>query len=243
MDSVLVVIPCFNQGRYLAEAIESALAQTHPVDVTVVDDGSTDETAAVAYRYPVRLIRQRNRGVSAARNKGIAASDHAWILPLDADDRIEPETVEALIGLDDIVAPSCRTFGATEHLWIPRLARPSFEDFLTDNFATVTALYRREVWAAIGGYNQRMRRGGEDWEFWLKATHAGFSMTVVSDVLLRYRVYDKAREQGLSDLWRSHKTQTRKRIADRYRRDACVTSSSPPTTPGSRICSGACAGR
>jgi glycosyltransferase involved in cell wall biosynthesis len=192
---VLVVIPCFNQAEYLGEAIESALAQTVPVDVIVVDDGSTDESAEVASRYPVKVLRQQNRGASAARNAGIAASDHAWILPLDAADRIEPETVAALIDLDDIVVPSCLTFGAAVHPWVPELGHPALADFLEANYSTATALYRRWVWEKAGGYDEAMLHGGEDWDFWIRALAAGAGITVVSDKLMRYRVYGEPRAE------------------------------------------------
>ena len=193
MDSVLVVIPCFNQAEYLAEAIESALAQTHPVAVLVVDDGSTDDSAEVARRYPVRLVQQENRGVSAARNAGIAATKSDWIIPLDADDWLDPTTVEMLLGLDDMVAPSCVTFGASENHFVPALRNPTASDFTLVNYSTVSALYRREVWEAVGGYDEDMVHGGEDWDFFVRALGAGFSMTVVSDELVHYRVYDESR--------------------------------------------------
>jgi glycosyltransferase involved in cell wall biosynthesis len=85
---VSVVIPCYNHARFLAEAIESALQQEYrPMEIVVVDDGSTDHTAQVAARYPsVRYCRQKNAGLAAARNKGISESKGIYILFLDADD-------------------------------------------------------------------------------------------------------------------------------------------------------------
>jgi len=87
---VTAVIPAFNAERFVAEAIESVLGQTHPqVECIVVDDGSTDHTAEVVERYGerVRLLRQRNAGVSVARNNGAAAGEGAFVAFLDADDR------------------------------------------------------------------------------------------------------------------------------------------------------------
>ncbi|MDR7453912.1 MAG: glycosyltransferase family A protein, partial [Armatimonadota bacterium] len=91
-----VVITCHNQGAFLAQAIESALAQTYPgVEVIVVDDGSTDETAEVAARYPdVRLVSQPRAGLPAARNAGLGLCTGDVVTFLDADDRLLPHAVE-----------------------------------------------------------------------------------------------------------------------------------------------------
>ena len=95
--SVSVVIPCFNQGRFLGEAIASAAAQRGLVsEIVVVDDGSTDETPAVATRDgSVRYLRQERRGLSEARNSGWRASSGDYLVFLDADDRLLPGAVEA----------------------------------------------------------------------------------------------------------------------------------------------------
>jgi GT2 family glycosyltransferase len=92
---VSIVIPCFNQGRFLGEAIDSALAQTHrDVEVIVVDDGSTDDTTSVASsRKGVRHIEQRNQGAPIARNTGLAESRGEYVIFLDADDRLLPHAV------------------------------------------------------------------------------------------------------------------------------------------------------
>jgi glycosyltransferase involved in cell wall biosynthesis len=94
---ITAVIPAFNAERFVAEAIESVLGQTHPeVECIVVDDGSTDRTAQVAERYGerVRLVRQRNMGVSAARNEGAATGSGSFVAFLDADDRWHAEKLE-----------------------------------------------------------------------------------------------------------------------------------------------------
>jgi hypothetical protein len=194
-DTVSVVIPCFNHGEYLAEAIESALGQTmRAFEVIVVNDGSTDDTSTVTRRYPrVRLIEQPNRGLSAARNAGITAARGRYILCLDADDMLMPTAIEDMLGLDDIVCPSVRTFGSTESVWIPPLAHPTVSDFAKANHCICAAMFLREAWERVGGYDEVMRDGWEDWDFWARVAHAGSTFTVVSDELLRYRVYDEPR--------------------------------------------------
>ena len=100
MDStrtvISVVIPCYNQGHYLEEAMTSAVSATHRVEVIVVDDGSTDDTAQVAARYPyVRYVHQQNRGLAAARNRGLEEATGDLIVFLDADDRLLPGGLDA----------------------------------------------------------------------------------------------------------------------------------------------------
>ncbi len=92
---VSVIIPCYNGEAFLKEAIESALAQSYrQVEIIVVDDGSTDRSSEIAQKFPVRYIRQQNRGLTASRNLGIRESRGSYIVFLDADDRLRPEAIE-----------------------------------------------------------------------------------------------------------------------------------------------------
>lgn len=93
---ISVVIPCYNQAEFLADAIESAVSDTFPVEIVVVDDGSTDDTHVVAARYAgVRCVRQGNRGLAAARNRGLEAATGDFVIFLDADDRLLPGGIDA----------------------------------------------------------------------------------------------------------------------------------------------------
>jgi len=99
-DLVSVIIPCYNQGRFLGDAIDSVLAQTHRnTEIIVVSDGSTDDTASVARRYGsrVRLIESANAGSSAARNRGLDCAKGQWIQLLDADDVMLPGKLAACL--------------------------------------------------------------------------------------------------------------------------------------------------
>src|SRR5262249_10595972 len=98
-----IVIPCYNQGRFVGEAIDSALRQSVSTEVLVVDDGSTDDTSAVVQRHPaVMLIRQRNQGTAGARNAGLREGRGALVIFLDADDRLLPHA--AAIGSQSLAA-------------------------------------------------------------------------------------------------------------------------------------------
>src|SRR5918995_2122102 len=133
-DLVTVVIPCYNQAHFLSEAIESVLAQDHPhIEVVVVDDGSTDNTAKVAARCPqVHLIRQHNQGLSAARNAGLESSHRDYIVFLDADDRLLPGAVGA--GLEVLRAhPECAfAFGHYRYVTNDGVALPVPQQFLLE---------------------------------------------------------------------------------------------------------------
>lgn len=95
---VSVVIPCFNQARYLADAIDSAVSRDFPLEIIVVDDGSTDGTEGVAAtRSAVRCIRQPHRGVAAARNRGLADARGEYVIFLDPDDRLLPGAIDAAV--------------------------------------------------------------------------------------------------------------------------------------------------
>src|ERR1700761_1458333 len=105
---VSVIIPCYKQAQYLPEAVESVLAQTYPhVETIVVNDGSPDDTEAVAGRYGdrIRYVWRPNGGISAARNTGITQARGAYLKFLDSDDLLHPEQIarqmEALAGRDD----------------------------------------------------------------------------------------------------------------------------------------------
>ncbi len=111
---VSVIIPCYQQGRFLAEAIESVLAQSHAeYEIIVVDDGSTDDTAEVAARYPeVRYLRQSNGGTSTARNLGIRESHGNYLVFLDADDILLPHALRTGISALAGRADCAMTFGS-----------------------------------------------------------------------------------------------------------------------------------
>jgi len=183
-----IVIACYNYGEYLAEAIESALAQTHPCEVIVVDDGSIDDSAAVAARYPVQLIRQENRGLPAARNAAIRQATTSHILPLDADDVLLPTCVETLLGASRhaIVRSVTRLFGEEEGTWI----LPGPTDLAAQiqmNRAPACSLFPRPAWERIGGYDEEMVHGYEDWDFGVRMLHAGYPIETVETVQWCYR--------------------------------------------------------
>jgi glycosyltransferase involved in cell wall biosynthesis len=219
--AVAVVIPCYQQAEYLAAAVESVIGQTYADwEIVIVDDGSTDATAAVAEGLiaarpdrRIRLLREANGGVAAARNNGIAASTGRYVLPLDADDVLLPPMLERTVGLLEaepgvaIAYTDFTQFGAADR----RISTGAWNlDALAwANQLGISALYRREVWAAVGGYNPNMRHGYEDWDFWIGAAERGFTGRRIPEPLWKYRVRAASRDVGA---W-AHRRGLRRQIA------------------------------
>lgn len=189
MDSpkVTIIIPCYNQAHYLPDAINSALKQTVKCDIIVVDDGSPDDVYEATMGYPVAYLKQQNKGLSGARNSGIRLAKTEWILPLDADDMIAPDMVEKCLSIEaDIVGVGQQTFGDYEskHLFNPE---PTKEAFMQGNQINCCSLFRKSMWEELRGYDEDMRAGYEDWDFWVRATQAGYKVKTIQECLFFYR--------------------------------------------------------
>lgn len=196
MPKVAIVVPCYNHGEFVAEAVESALAQTHrDLEVVVVDDGSTDPATvrrvAELAQPRVKTLRTANGGLAAARNRGIETTDAEFIVPLDADDRLAPTFVERALAVVaarpsvGIVACEAEYFGLHRGRW--PLPPYRFPDVLLEPALCATALFRRADWAAVGGYRTDMRYGYEDHDFWLSLIALGREVHRLPEVLFFYR--------------------------------------------------------
>lgn len=178
---VSIVIPTYNGARYLSEAIDSALGQTYPhIEVVVVDDGSTDETAEIVTAYGDRVLylRQDNAGPSVARNRGIFASRGDFLCFLDSDDKLRPEMVSELVACADddtvgvvycghyLTSPDGEVVGQSV------LDGPSgyvFEELFKRGGLCVmhAAIVRRAAVIRAGLFDTRLRQW-EDYEFWIR---------------------------------------------------------------------------
>jgi len=184
---VSIIIPCYNHQEFVCETIESCLNQTvKPLEIIVVDDGSTDKSLEVALKYPVTVIKQPNMGLSAARNSGIRLARGKYCLPLDADDKIAETFLEKTIGLNDIVSVGQQEFGDSDNYWE---SKPTglLKDFLIANQINCASLFKREIWERTGGYDEEMLDGYEDWDFWTRAIALGYKISMVNEPLFFYR--------------------------------------------------------
>lgn len=197
---VSIVVPCYNHGHFLKEAIASAQASRGVrSEIIVVDDGSTDpltlEVMDELRREGHRVIHHEvNRGLSAARNTGIARARGRYVLPLDADNRIRPDYLRLGVTLLDhaprvgVVYGDVEFFGEATGRHVT--AEFSIQRLLQENLVDACALFRRAIWEECGGYDTEMpdRLGYEDWEFWLQAVKRGWEFARVREVTLDYRV-------------------------------------------------------
>ncbi len=221
---VAVVVPCFNHGRFLVEAVRSALAQRDVrVECVVVDDGSTDETTqAVLDRLAgegIRVIRQANGGLPAARNAGVRATDTAFFVPLDADDTLEPEFIARLqprLSADSSLGyaySQVRYFGASHGEW----RCPPYDPLrlLVDNLSAATALVRRQAFDEVGGYSADLVHGFEDWDFWIALLAAGYHGVCVPEPLFNYRQHASG---SMLTRTQQHRQEMLERLVARHRR-------------------------
>jgi len=221
---VSVIIPCYNNETFVGEALESALAQTYEnLEIVCVNDGSTDNSADVIREYAdkykniVFFDEKINRGVCYVRNMAIEACSGEYILPLDADDKIEPEYVEKAVQVLNerpeigIVYCNARIFGVKNKLW--NLPEFDSDEILYRNCIFNSALFRKEDFIKCGGYNENMINGCEDWDLWLSFVENGFSAYRLDDVLFYYRkvksktrgdVADSSSDSFLDVMFKNH---------------------------------------
>jgi glycosyltransferase involved in cell wall biosynthesis len=178
---VAVIIPTYNHARFLKAAITSVLSQTVlPREIIVIDDGSTDDPGKVTSEFPaVRLVRQDNRGLAAARNTGLRESVAGHLLFLDADDRLHPTAIEYGMSLLDGDPEAAFAYSAYEIVNaagpVPVEFRPAprwaFRAFLVENLIGMhaTVVYRRAPLEAVGGFREGLR-ACEDYDVYLRLT-------------------------------------------------------------------------
>lgn len=198
LPKVSVVMPCFNHGEFLPEAIVSVLAtKRDDVEIIVIDDGSTDdrtckEINAIAAQG-IKVIRKQNGGPASARNAGIAVARGEYIFPLDGDDHMRPDCLDKEIPILDanpevgVVYSDGEFFGNRSGRW--NIGPFDANRLLRMNYIACCALFRRCIWDQVGGYDEaRALWGLEDWDFWIGAFQHGWKFHYIPDVLYEYRV-------------------------------------------------------
>ncbi|TDP00875.1 glycosyltransferase [Flavobacterium sp. 245] len=194
---VSIIIPCYNDWQYIEQAVASALNQTYPYkEVIVIDDGSNAETKEVLKKLEskiTKLITQDNQGQSTARNVGIKSAKGDYILVLDSDDFFEPSFCKKAIPIflkkNEVKIVTCQSYllysNRKNDLFIPRGG--SISNFMYANGALGTSMFKKEDWQLCGGYDEEMRTGFEDWEFFIRILKNGGMVEVIQEPLYNYR--------------------------------------------------------
>jgi glycosyltransferase involved in cell wall biosynthesis len=222
-SDITVVISCFDYGRFLTEAIESALEQEGgPARVVVVDDASSDsETLEVLNRLPadVELVREEGLGVCHARNAGLARVQTNYAIVIDADDRLTPDALSAMrapLAADPKLGFAygrMRFFGD----WQGELNFPPYDPYrlLFRHTIGLSALMRRRVIEDTGGFDPDFEYF-EDWEFWLNALAHGWRGAQIETVTLEYRRHGQSKLAADRRRYRSAVRALRRKHAHLY---------------------------
>ena len=198
---ISVVIPCYNDGVFLPETIAHVRKQTFAdYEIIVVNDGSTDaRTLQVLEQLSekgIKVLHKPNGRMSSARNHGVQHARGQYIAALDADDYFAPDffkkAVEILRKQNNtaVVTSYMQLFGSKKKLSKPRGGNEY--NFLFSNQCPACAMVRKSCWDAVGGYDEAMVGGYEDWEFYIRITQRGWTVHVIPEVLFFYRQTEKS---------------------------------------------------
>lgn len=209
MKKVSVVVPCYNQGIFLDDAIESIVNQTYSNwECIIVNDGSTDLTHQFATNWlandsRIIYILQNNKGLSAARNTGIKVANGEFIIALDADDFISQDYIEKLILEFEknsnlkIAYSKAMKFGTENGYW--NLPDYNFKNILDSNMIYCSAMFKKTDWLAVGGYDEKLIYGIEDWEFWIAVLKYGGEVKRIDFIGFYYRIKSNSMITNLLD--------------------------------------------
>jgi len=194
---ISVIIPSYQQGRYLKEAVDSVIAQTlFDWEIIIVDDGSTDDTQRIANALAlgdsrIQYVYQNNSGPAAARNKGISLSKGKFILPLDADDKIDKLYLEKAVSFlqeneeFSVFYGAAEFFGDKQGPWNVHYC--GYKNLLLYNQIYISCVYRKKDWERVGGYDETFKWGAEDMEFNIRLLYHNDKVYQDSQVLFYYR--------------------------------------------------------
>ena len=212
---VSIIVPCYNQAHFLKDSLQSVLDQTYSNwECIVVNDGSPDNVSEVVALWKnkdarFKYLEKENGGLSSARNFGIKHSKGNYILPLDADDILHHDYItRAVLELENdkslaIVSCYSKFFIKKKENVIFQL-KPigdSCINLLYANQLIATSLYHKECWKEVGGYDENMKKGFEDWEFWISITKKGWKYKIIPEFLFYYR---KAKKSMVVDTISNH---------------------------------------
>ncbi|TDX84742.1 glycosyltransferase family 2 protein [Epilithonimonas xixisoli] len=204
---ISIIVPCYNQGKFLSECLQSVLEQTYQFwECIIVNDGSIDDTEDIAQKWILkdsrfRYISKQNAGLSAARNSGIDLALGKWILPLDADDKIGNQYLELAEKEFDkgysIIYCNAEFFGIKTGHW--DIAEFSLHNLSFNNVIFCSAFFQKSQWVDVQGYDTDLIYGLEDWEFWISLLKNGGNVLKLDYYGFFYRIKESSMLADLSD--------------------------------------------
>lgn len=194
---ISIIIPCYDHGIYIREAIESVKAyKADNYEIIIVNDGSTDSYTLKVFSELENegnfILHQENKGLGAARNNGIKISKGKYILLLDSDNKIKPEYIIKGISLLDqnknlaVIYGKPLYFGTHKRSW--PVQDFSLEKLTIFNFIDACSVLKKEAWEQVGGFDEHMVNGYEDWDLWLRIAVKGWKFRFIDEYLYEYRV-------------------------------------------------------
>jgi glycosyltransferase involved in cell wall biosynthesis len=212
---VSIIVPCYKQAHFLKDSLQSVLDQKYDNwECIIVNDGSPDNTAEVARQWCEKDNRfsyfyKENGGLPSARNAGIKYSKGEFIVALDSDDILHSDFLMQLVpqlqANDNLGIVSCYRyfFDRNKANIIKKYTATgsTYRDLMFVNILMPSSIYRKKCWEEVGGYDESMVKGFEDWEFWLNITKRGWEFKFVEEFLFYYR---KAKKSMLVDTLNNH---------------------------------------
>jgi glycosyltransferase involved in cell wall biosynthesis len=209
--TVSIIVPCYEQARFLDGSLQSVLDQTYQNwECIIVNDGSTDHTAAIAKSWVEKddrfsYVYKENGGLSSARNKGVELSSGDYILPFDSDDKLHLDFLQKAMDVlsenqnIEVLSTRVQHFGVKDN--VLELPEYSYEQLLIRNCFIACSIFKKSTFDRVGGYDENLK-SFEDWEFWIRALKDGGHHYEINEVLYYYR---KHKSDSLSNRFRKDK--------------------------------------
>ena len=225
MTKVSIIIPCYNEEKYVAEAIESALNQTYTdIEIVCVNDASTDSSGDIIkslvqkHSNIVYVESKKNEGLALSRNKGIEFASGDYILPLDADDLINKDYIRKAVDILDknpdvgVVYSFVKRFQDDDTLFEFNFNE---KELLYQNCLAAGAVFRKSDFIKVGAYNKFFSKiGGEDWDLWLSFYENGYKFYKIPEIMYYYR-FDK-NKNNLTSVYQTNINIIRKKLLERH---------------------------
>jgi glycosyltransferase involved in cell wall biosynthesis len=211
-NKISIIVPCYNQAQYLDECLQSVLDQIYQNwECIIVNDGSPDNTEEIAIKWTekdsrFKYLKKENGGLSSARNKGIENAKGKYILPLDSDDKISTTYLSEAINIFDqepntvLVYCNAWLFGGEDGLW--DLPEYNYFNLLFSNHIFCSGIFKKEDWIKVDGYDENIKAGHEDWDFWLRILNKD---SIVVKLPITGFYYRKKQESMINDFAKNHK--------------------------------------